>query len=67
MWLVVVSAALAAIPILLAGIRTVPNAVRLGGRSDGPVEQSRLARSVYRDHLLCFALISAFLALWLVW
>ena len=67
MWLIVVSAALAAIPILLAGIRTVPNAVRLGGRSDGPVEQSRLARSVYRDHLLCFALMSAFLAIWLVW
>ena len=67
MWLIVVSAALAAIPILLAGIRTVPNAVRLGGRSAGPVEQSRLARSVYRDHLLCFVLMLAFLALWLVW
>ena len=42
------------VPILLAVVRTVPNAVRLGGRADGRDEQSRLARSVYRDHLLCF-------------
>ena len=66
-WVIVLSAALAVVPILLAGLRTVPNAVRLGGASDGPGEQSRLARSVYRDHLLCFALMSAFLGLWLVW
>ena len=65
-WLTVVSAALAAAPILLAGMRTVPNAVRLGGRGDGPDEQSRLARSVYRDHVICFACMSAFLALRLV-
>ena len=50
-WLIAVSAVLAAVPILLALIRTVPNAVRLGARADGPVEQSRLARSVFRDHV----------------
>jgi uncharacterized membrane protein len=61
--LVVMSSALAAAPILIAGTRTVRNAVRLGGREDDLAEQSRLARSVYRDHLLCFALISTFLVL----
>ena len=59
--LIVVSSALAAAPILIAGARTVRNAVRLGGRADDRDAQSRLARSVYRDHLLCFALMSSFL------
>jgi uncharacterized membrane protein len=63
LWLIVVSAALAAVPILLALIRTVPNAVRLGGRPDGLVAQSQLARSVYREHVLCFAFISTLLVL----
>jgi len=62
--LVITSAMLAAAPILLALVRTVPNAVRLGTR---PVaDQSRLARSIYRDHVLCFACIFAFLVLRLV-
>jgi hypothetical protein len=64
-WLAAASAVLAAAPILLAGIRTVPNAVRLG-RGDGAAEQSRLARSLYRDHLVCFACMVAFLVLRLV-
>ncbi len=63
LWLFVGSAALAAVPILLALIRTVPNAVRLGGRPDGLVEQSQLARSVDRQHVLCFVFISALLVL----
>jgi hypothetical protein len=62
-WLIAASAALAAAPVLIAGIATVPNAVRLGGRQDGPGEQSRLARSVYRDHVVCFVLMSTFLML----
>jgi hypothetical protein len=65
-WLIVASAVLAGGPILLAGYRTVPNAVRLGNRPDGPGEQSRLARSIFRDHVLCFMCLSAFLVLWLV-
>jgi hypothetical protein len=64
-WLAAASAVLAGAPILLAGIRTVPNAVRLG-RGDGAAEQSRLARSLYRDHLVCFACMVAFLVLRLV-
>lgn len=60
--LTVASAVLAVAPILLAGVRTVPNAVRLGGRGDEPADQTRLAISVYRDHLVCFALVAAFLA-----
>ena len=35
-WLTVASGVLAGVPILLALIRTVPNAVRLGSRLDGP-------------------------------
>ena len=65
-WLTVSSAALAGVPILLALIRTVPNAIRLGNRLDDPAEQSRLARSVCRDHLVCAVCVSAFLILRLI-
>ena len=64
-WFVSVSAALAGIPILLALIRTVPNAVRLGKRADSVTEQTRLAWAIFRDHVLCFGLMVAFLGLWL--
>lgn len=63
--LLVLSAVLAGGPILLAVLRTVPNAVRLGARGDDTGEQGRLARAIYRDHLFCLAAVSAFLALWL--
>ncbi|MGH3597753.1 MAG: hypothetical protein ACRDUT_17635 [Mycobacterium sp.] len=63
-WLLVVAAVLAGVPILLALTRTVPNAVRLGNRSDSPTRQSRLARSICRDHLLCAGCMLAFLVLW---
>jgi hypothetical protein len=68
-WLLAVSAVLVGAPILLAGIRTVPNAVRLGHRRDAPAEQARLARSIYHDHVLCLVGVVAFLVLWLsqVW
>lgn len=62
-----VSLVLAAGPILLAGARTVPSAVRLGTRSDTPERQSALARSICRQHLLCLAAIAALLALQLSW
>jgi hypothetical protein len=35
--------------------RTVPNARRLGSARDTPEEQSRLARAIYRAHLVSFA------------
>ena len=58
-----VSLALAAAPVALAGLRVLPNAVRLGARRDTPVEQSRLARTICRDHLACLASIGALLAI----
>ena len=64
-WLVVASAVLAGVPIVLAMARTVPNAVRLGNRVGTVAEQSRLARSICRDHLFCMASMSTFLVLWL--
>jgi len=64
-WLLVLSAVLAGAPILLALTRTVPNAVALGTRSGTPAEQSRLARAICRDHLLCLTCMSAFLVVWI--
>jgi hypothetical protein len=64
-WLVGVEVVLSGVPILLAMVRTVPNAVRLGNRVGTPAEQSRLARSICRDHVVCIAGMSAFLVLWL--
>jgi hypothetical protein len=63
-WLLAASAVLAGVPILLALVRTVPNAVALGNRVGTPTEQSRRARAICGDHLLCLVLMSAFLALW---
>ncbi len=52
-WVPWASLGLALGPIVLAGARVVPSAVRLGTRSD-PVEwQSAAARSIFRDHVLC--------------
>lgn len=65
-WLLAVSAGLAGAPIVLASTRTVPHAVRLGHRTDDAAGQSRLARSIWRDHLFCGACMAAFLALWVV-
>ncbi|WP_430755415.1 hypothetical protein [Mycolicibacterium septicum] len=64
-WRTAVLAVLAGGPVLLALLHTVPLAVKLGHRSGTVIEQSRLARSVCRDHLLCLTSMSAFLALWL--
>jgi hypothetical protein len=60
-WVLSVSTVLAVVPILLATIRTVPNAVRLGARADPAAGQSRLARAICRDHLLCLACMCAFI------
>ncbi|GAA2791882.1 hypothetical protein [Mycolicibacterium pallens] len=66
-WLIAVSALLASGPVTLALTRTVPNAVRLGRRTDTVAEQARLARAIYRDHLVCAVSMLAFLVLWLAW
>ncbi len=60
-WAPWASLALAAGAIGLAGARIVPRAVRLGGRADPPGEQSELARSIFREHVACFAAIAAVL------
>ncbi|HNF04301.1 MAG TPA: hypothetical protein PL146_02890 [Mycobacterium sp.] len=64
-WLSAASGVLAGGPVVLALSRTVPNAVRLGRRDGDATEQSRLARAILRDHLVCFAAILLLLALWL--
>jgi hypothetical protein len=63
-WLTVVASVLAGVPILLAAVRTVRNAVRLGQRVDTAAGQSRLARSIFGDHVLCLVCMSAFLVVW---
>jgi len=62
-WLAPVSLLLCTGPILLALLRVVPNAVRLGSRKDAVQRQSALARSICTDHLLCLSGIAGFLAL----
>ena len=57
---------LALVPIGLALARVVPNAVRLGTRADGLAEQIALARKICFDHLVCLALIAAFIVLQIV-
>ena len=58
-WVGWASLTLAGAAIALAGVHTFPAAVRLGARRDPPEAQVRLARSVCRDHLLCFPAIAA--------
>ena len=45
--------------VALAAAHTVPAAVRLGARRDPSDAQSSLARSILRDHVLCFAAIAS--------
>jgi hypothetical protein len=66
-WVSALSGVLAVASIGLAAVRTVPSAVRLGARRDSAATQSRLARSVCRDHLLCIASIATLLVIQLVW
>lgn len=65
-WLLAACTVLAGVPILLALVRTVPNAARLGARDASSAELSRLARSICRDHLLCLTFMSGFLVFWVV-
>lgn len=64
-WLILVSVPLALGPILLALVRTVPNAVRLGRRAGSTADQTRRARAVCVDHLLCIGCLVVFLGCWL--
>ena len=62
-WASVSSLALIVAAVSIAATSTVPSAVRLGARVDGVEAQSRLARSILRDHVLCAAGISALLVI----
>jgi hypothetical protein len=62
-WIAGASLAFAAAAVGLALARTVRNAVRLGGAQDPPQVQSGLARSIWRDHLFCFAAMAAVVCL----
>jgi ER membrane protein SH3 len=62
-WVAWASLALAASAIGLAGARTVPSAVRLGEQRDHAARQSKLARSILHEHLLCALAIVALLVL----
>jgi hypothetical protein len=52
-----------ALPVGLALLRIVPNAVRLGQRADAIAVQEQLARRIAREHLLCLAAVIVFLLL----
>jgi len=58
-WVRGLSLALVLAPVLIAALRTVPAAVRLGGRRDPPERQRAIARRILAEHLLCFASIAA--------
>src|SRR5207244_12234708 len=65
-WVGWTSLGLAGAPIVLAGVRTFPNAVRLARRADPPDVQTRLAWSICRDHLFCAVAITSLLVVQLV-
>ena len=62
-WIGWTSLLAAASAIGLAGVRTVPNAMRLGREVDSIATRSDLARTIYRDHVFCFAAIASLLLL----
>ena len=62
-WTAWTSLVLATSAIGLAAVHTFPSAVRLGARTDSMAVQSRLARSICRDHLLCVAAIASLLVI----
>ena len=54
---------LVAVPVALAATRVLPNAMRLGARTDTLPVQRELARAIWRDHVRCLLAILGFLAL----
>jgi hypothetical protein len=62
-WVAWSSLALVVSAVALAALHTVPAGVRLGRRADAPGVQAGLARSIFRDHLLCLSAIVATLTL----
>jgi hypothetical protein len=65
-WIAWGSLLLAGSGFLATMMRTVPNARRLGTAADAPEEQTRLARVIFRDHMISFTRMSAVLILQLM-
>jgi hypothetical protein len=65
-WRSTASLALTFAAVALAAGHTVPSAIRLGTRRDDAATQSRLARVILRDHVLCIGAITAVLLLQLL-
>ena len=61
-----ISLAAAASAIGLDRVRTIPDAMRLGRAQDSAEIQSKLARTIFGDHIYCLAAISIVLVLQLV-
>ena len=62
-WPAWASLALVVLAVGVAGAHTVPAAVRLGTRRDPMDVQTALARSILRDHVVCFACIATVIVL----
>jgi peptidoglycan/LPS O-acetylase OafA/YrhL len=58
-WVGWASLALVGLAVAVAAGHTVSAAVRLGARSDPLDVQTRLARSIYRDHLICLVAVAS--------
>jgi hypothetical protein len=65
-WVAWTSLGLVSGAVALAAFHTVPSAVRLGTRQHPVEHQSRAARLILRDHLVCIAAIATMLVLQLV-
>lgn len=65
-WVSAVSILAAVLGIGLAAVRTFGAARRLGARVDSADAQSRAARSILRDHLVCITAMATVLAVQLV-
>ena len=48
-------------PVILAGARVLPNAIKLGARSGTVAEQSALAQRILHDHIACLLSIAGFI------
>jgi peptidoglycan/LPS O-acetylase OafA/YrhL len=62
-WVGWVALVLTGLPVLLAGVHTVPSAVRLGSQTDPAPRQRELARSILRDHVFCASAVAAVIAI----
>jgi cation transport ATPase len=62
-WVGWASLALVVPAVALAGMHTFKAGARLGARRDPPEVQSAVARSIYRDHMLCLPAIVSVLVI----